>query len=506
MNNSDLNRRPDLNDNLGTIAMSFERFLTLIHNGSAATEPATAHGFLTAVALYPGDMEQLSWLHVLCEGAPTEEISERADQAVTDIHAALQAGNFSPLIAAEAGCPRWCAGFVRAGNLDERAWREFGDAFPEAGKPLLFINLVANPELYAELDISTQPHSEFVRESAPLLGATVRKMAAYLLADADARATLDEADLLEIGCEDALRALSDDELMADLIEHEDRVPRILIDECIRRGEALIPHLRAHVANERLWSGACSSGEWWAILHAVFILGAIPGREAADTLLLVFGKMRSHPDDDLLWDWLGNHWPILFQNKREHAAAGLEAMACDRDGPAVMRYEAWAVLLEAGQAAGPWAFEAVLDRLAQVAADARENEFMLGLVGFLLLDFPRERHRPLLENLARDFERARSWGQPFVLKDVEHAFAKGDDPPPWERHRDYLSFYNPAEIRRRQQRWREEDERSTRAAENEAHDWEPVEEPYIRPAPKIGRNDPCPCGSGKKYKKCCLGAE
>jgi uncharacterized protein YecA (UPF0149 family) len=21
-------------------------------------------------------------------------------------------------------------------------------------------------------------------------------------------------------------------------------------------------------------------------------------------------------------------------------------------------------------------------------------------------------------------------------------------------------------------------------------------------PKIGRNEPCPCGSGKKYKKCC----
>lgn len=23
--------------------------------------------------------------------------------------------------------------------------------------------------------------------------------------------------------------------------------------------------------------------------------------------------------------------------------------------------------------------------------------------------------------------------------------------------------------------------------------------------KIGRNDPCPCGSGLKYKKCCLGS-
>ena len=25
---------------------------------------------------------------------------------------------------------------------------------------------------------------------------------------------------------------------------------------------------------------------------------------------------------------------------------------------------------------------------------------------------------------------------------------------------------------------------------------------VRTTPKIGRNDPCPCGSGKKYKNCC----
>lgn len=24
---------------------------------------------------------------------------------------------------------------------------------------------------------------------------------------------------------------------------------------------------------------------------------------------------------------------------------------------------------------------------------------------------------------------------------------------------------------------------------------------VREMPKVGRNDPCPCGSGKKYKKC-----
>jgi SEC-C motif-containing protein len=30
----------------------------------------------------------------------------------------------------------------------------------------------------------------------------------------------------------------------------------------------------------------------------------------------------------------------------------------------------------------------------------------------------------------------------------------------------------------------------------------AEKPLVREEPKTGRNDPCPCGSGKKYKKCC----
>jgi len=39
------------------------------------------------------------------------------------------------------------------------------------------------------------------------------------------------------------------------------------------------------------------------------------------------------------------------------------------------------------------------------------------------------------------------------------------------------------------------------------DGEPVPGPepqitFVRNTPKVGRNDPCPCGSGKKYKKCC----
>ena len=29
----------------------------------------------------------------------------------------------------------------------------------------------------------------------------------------------------------------------------------------------------------------------------------------------------------------------------------------------------------------------------------------------------------------------------------------------------------------------------------------VPQTYTREQPKVGRNEPCPCGSGKKYKQC-----
>ena len=46
--------------------------------------------------------------------------------------------------------------------------------------------------------------------------------------------------------------------------------------------------------------------------------------------------------------------------------------------------------------------------------------------------------------------------------------------------------------------------SKRYYNDDESDADPVEQvsTYRREGPKIGRNDPCPCGSGKKYKKCC----
>ncbi|OGV62175.1 MAG: hypothetical protein A3K19_01300 [Lentisphaerae bacterium RIFOXYB12_FULL_65_16] len=48
-------------------------------------------------------------------------------------------------------------------------------------------------------------------------------------------------------------------------------------------------------------------------------------------------------------------------------------------------------------------------------------------------------------------------------------------------------------------WSEEDEFEDTPRGSEPDDVPPS---HIRESPKVGRNEPCPCGSGKKYKKCC----
>ncbi len=54
--------------------------------------------------------------------------------------------------------------------------------------------------------------------------------------------------------------------------------------------------------------------------------------------------------------------------------------------------------------------------------------------------------------------------------------------------------------RQMKKWMKEHEAELKAGQPGG----PVQkvETVVHEGPKIGRNDPCPCGSGKKYKKCC----
>jgi preprotein translocase subunit SecA len=73
--------------------------------------------------------------------------------------------------------------------------------------------------------------------------------------------------------------------------------------------------------------------------------------------------------------------------------------------------------------------------------------------------------------------------------VASAAARAEEQPPTQKLPDFARA-----LEKRQERQQKDLQFQTGAAQAEAP--KPV-----RAGAKVGRNDPCPCGSGKKYKKC-----
>ena len=46
------------------------------------------------------------------------------------------------------------------------------------------------------------------------------------------------------------------------------------------------------------------------------------------------------------------------------------------------------------------------------------------------------------------------------------------------------------------------EEAVRTGHVHVHEHAEPQQPFVHKGEKVGRNDPCPCGSGKKFKQCC----
>jgi len=66
----------------------------------------------------------------------------------------------------------------------------------------------------------------------------------------------------------------------------------------------------------------------------------------------------------------------------------------------------------------------------------------------------------------------------------------------------LEHHEVSTFKRKDGRWYFVDGDSHVHEEGKGHEHHHATAPIVRAQPKIGRNDPCTWGSGKKYKKCC----
>ena len=162
-------------------------------------------------------------------------------------------------------------------------------------------------------------------------------------------------------------------------------------------------------------------------------------------------------------------------------------------------------------------------IARVAADEAEDDDFRAWAGQILLHFSKREYKDLLLKLV-DSEIAEGlYGKWDVRKGM------------WMAHfvhyrHDWLEFYRSDQVadrRRRLERGRLLEREAWREALT--GEWgadpdlvnDPSENPYDgpddaqdasenaldwldgEPKVKVGRNEPCPCGSGRKFKKCCL---
>jgi SEC-C motif-containing protein len=115
-----------------------------------------------------------------------------------------------------------------------------------------------------------------------------------------------------------------------------------------------------------------------------------------------------------------------------------------------------------------------------------------------IDYVTDTHDPKTR-ASHNPEEARAWAEGVEWLGLEILAAEGGGPDDKKGTVDFVARFKSEEG---EQEHRERSQFVKREGVWYFADGKPLGPPAVRrDSPKIGRNDPCPCGSGKKYKKC-----
>jgi hypothetical protein len=313
-------------------------------------------------------------------------------------------------------------------------------------------------------------------------------------------------------------SLSNDALVDLLFLAEDRLSKEVALEIVSRGWRIVPRLAAIASDQKVWEA--TAPRWWAAVHATFILAAIGGGAAGAAIVKAL-RMAIQLDCDVVLDEM---WTILGWLDPATLPA-LQEIACDRSADwflrsLVMNGMAGIALRHPGNA------ESVSEVAGRILSNTDDTLDARAGAANTLMDLGIESKRDeivaLGELLEAEIARDPDFTAPFEPGDIEEAFDGGSPVCAPSDALDWMSFYDPERIEERQQEYTEWESDTGRGeldvdddlhacsicgrSDDHVHEKTSDEEPrtYIRPTSKVGRNDPCPCGSGKKFKKCCLG--
>jgi hypothetical protein len=249
------------------------------------------------------------------------------------------------------------------------------------------------------------------------------------------------------------------------------------------GTEHVDALIAMAADPTLLEGESGNSALWAPIHAWRALGGLRAEAAIEPLLAC--AERWHYDD-----WSSEELPIVFGLIGEASISPLRAWLFDPARDEHGRHVAATGLAKIGQFHASLRDTCVMMLAAVLAPDAGATPFLTACVVSELLDLKAVE---AIDAIRAAY--ARGAVELWVVGDLEDAeIDLGLRAERVTKRRNYIAehFGLP------ETRW------PVRVLKDgTVQAFMPVVEP-ARVGPKIGRNEACPCGSGKKYKKCCLG--
>jgi len=251
--------------------------------------------------------------------------------------------------------------------------------------------------------------------------------------------------------------------IARLRTTRERLPTQLRDDILALDTAAIPQLIEIMTDEQL-ARVMTPGQGWPPAHAVDLLVDLKAAEAIPWMLR---KLATSGHGNIIYDRIAEALPELGAHVLEPALSVLAEVAKDQEA----RHSVCEVL-------GKLRIkdDRILTALLRVYEDDPEYGAML------LADYGDAQVLPRLqqdiEALPPDFD---SRASRALLFNLTTAFED-------------LGGELPPDLQARVDGW---------FAQWEARREPPPRRVVASPGPKVGRNDPCPCGSGKKFKKCCL---
>ncbi|MFZ3168278.1 MAG: DUF1186 domain-containing protein [Candidatus Methanoperedens sp.] len=264
-------------------------------------------------------------------------------------------------------------------------------------------------------------------------------------------------------------------LINEMISLNLDVPPDLAQEIASKEDAII-YLKRILQDDKYWYQG-GPGDAWAPIHAIHILPLIKTKEALELLLDIMMAEK-----DALGDWITESMPTLLAAFGEDAAERLKEYILDETLDLYIRSSV-ATALNVIAHQYPARKEDIKAFLSKLLEDTTDPTFAAFLVDELL----SFKDQNLLPQVQKAFEDERIDTEVISQDDVDWVFNLP------EEEQSYFKFMtSPLEHFSR---------------ENISYlkkiSYPEKKTPDKKKEKKIGRNAPCPCGSGKKYKKCCL---